>query len=44
MLNKDKISIVRQNGDPFSALRKAMQPLGGMGQYAKPGMKVLIKP
>ncbi len=41
---KDRIAIVKQHGEPLAALRKAMDYLGGMENYVKPGMKVLIKP
>ena len=41
---KDRIAIVKQNGNPAASLRKAMDYLGGMEKYVKPGMKVLIKP
>ena len=41
---KDRIAIVRQHGKPLPALREALAYLGGIGEYVKPGMKVLIKP
>ena len=44
MLEKEKIAIVKQNGDPLGGLRRAMEYIGGMAKYVRPGMKVLIKP